>query len=128
MGKTHTIAAGTRAQVFRLFSSSIPSIINFTATAPQGAPKRDVTGTIEVDRWHWFRWTHETLPLRAHNAIEKGFGDVDFLIHVTPDQDCTVTFERRGLGLGLMLAILAALVVVALVVVMSVLMVEPTPR
>ncbi|MBY4892039.1 hypothetical protein KUL25_04600 [Rhodobacteraceae bacterium N5(2021)] len=124
MGKTHTIAAGTRAQVFRLFSSSIPSTITFTATAPQG----EVTGTIEVDRWHWFHWTHETLPLCAHNAIEKGFGDVDFLIHVTPDQDCTLTFERRGLGLGLMLAILAALVVVALAVVMIVLTVEPTPR
>ncbi|GAB5446224.1 hypothetical protein [Gymnodinialimonas sp.] len=116
------LKAGERTKIFRLFSSSVPSTINFTAQA-EGA---DVSGTVEVARWHWFSWKHETLPLKAQNAIEKGFADADFVIHVTADQDCEVTFARKGAGKGFWLVIGLAVGIVVLAAAM-VLFTAPPP-
>lgn len=121
MAKKLFLEAGTRQKIFRLFSSSIPSTIKFNAVARDG----DISGTVEVDRWHWFSWKRETRPLLAHNAIEKGFGDADFVIHVTPDQDCEVTFEGRGAGRGMVVIVLAAVVIVIVAVAMTLLSAPP---
>ena len=122
MGQKFTIEAGTRTRVLRMFSSSIPSTINFEAVAKEG----DVSGTIEVDRWHWFTWKRETLPLQAQNKVEKGFGDADFLIHVTPDQDCEVTFKPKGLNGSLFVVLLVAIVILAVAAAM-IAMTAPPP-
>lgn len=122
MSKNINIEAGMRTKVFRLFSSSIPSTINFDATAKDG----DISGTVEVDRWYWFTWKKETLPLQARNSVEKGFGDADFIIHVTPDQDCEVTFTRRSGGGALNIILLVAVVIIAIGFVM-IAMTAPPP-
>ncbi|WP_224814803.1 hypothetical protein [Hasllibacter sp. MH4015] len=121
MGKTVDIQAGARTKVFRLFSSSVPSTINFDATAKDG----DISGIVEVDRWHWFSWKRETFPLQSRNSIEKGFADADFIIHVTPDQDCELVFTGKGAGRGLVVIVLAALAIVAIAVAMVLLSAPP---
>ncbi len=113
MSNRYTIKAGERTKVFRLFSSSIPSTINFEAQA-----EGEISGTVEVDRWHWFTWKKETLPLQANNAIEKRYGDADFIIHVTPDQDCEVVFGKKVMGGALFAILLVAVVIVAIAFVM----------
>lgn len=122
MGETFSIKAGERKRVYRLFSSSIPSTINFDANADAG----EITGVVEVDRWHWFSWKRETVPLKRNNAIEKGFGDADFLIHITPDQDCEVVFQSKSVGGPFLIIVLAVILIVAIASVMIALTAPPS--
>ena len=122
MSKRFSIAAGQRVKVFRLFSSSIPSTINFEVQA-----EGEVSGTVEVDRWYWFNWQKETLPLQPHNAIEKRFGDGDFIIHVTPDQNCEVIFGRKKYGGPLLLIALLASVIILIAMAMF-MQTQPPPQ
>ncbi len=120
MGRRVSVSKGQRTKVFRLFSSSVPSTINFEAVADG-----PVGGVVEVDRWHWFSWKTETHPLVAHNAIEKGFADADFVIHVTPDVDCDIVFGRKTGGGALTAILLVAVVIVAIAFVLIALTAPP---
>lgn len=113
--KSIAARAGERTKVLHIFSDSIPQTVRFTAT-PAGAG-----GTVEVVRRRWFvRRPPEVHPLRAEQAFDKGFADVDYTIHVTPDRDVTIAFQSRHferkalfwvLGGVIVLAVVAALIV-----------------
>jgi len=122
MSNNIAVSAGTRTRIFRLFSSSIASTVRFNAEAKGGG---DPSGTIEVDRWYWFVWKHETLPLKAQNAIEKRFADADFLIHVIADQDCEITFESRKPSYTTIGSLLAVILLVAIAAAIFVLTAGP---
>ena len=122
MARTTQIKAGVRTKIFRLFSSSIPSTVRFNARVADGG---DVTGTVEVARWRWFNWQREAHPLGQQNAVDKGFADADFVIHVTPDQDCEITFERKSAGSAMIFILLAVAVVIVAAAVIMVLATAP---
>ncbi len=92
MAKQFNIPAGTRKKVLWLFSSSIPGQVRFTAEPTDG---EELSGKIELHRRSWFSWKEQDFPLNGRNVLEKGFGDADYRVFITPDQDCKVTFETR---------------------------------
>ena len=63
--------------------------------------------------------------MQAENSVEKGFSDADLVIHVTPDQDCEVTFGGKGATRGLILVVLVAVVVVVIAAAMMLLTAAP---
>ena len=106
MAKQFIIPAGKRQCVLWVFSSSIPGQSRFTAEPLDGDT---LTGTVEVRRWHWFHWRIKEYPLAQRNVFDKGFGDADFRIFVTPDQDCRITFQTRHFRAEAYFLLLAAL-------------------
>lgn len=98
--------AGERTKILHIFSDSVPQQVRFAA-APlvEGEP---VGGTVEVVRWHWFvRAPAETLPLRAEQAFDKGFADMDYAIYVTSDSDVRILFRSRHFERSTLVAVLA---------------------
>ena len=112
MPKSFRIKAGERVRVLWLFSDSIPATVRFTAKADGQGP---LGGTVEMHRQRWFQWHRSTHELRARNAFDKGFADGDYRIFVTPDQDCTITFETRHFRAETFFWVLAAILILGLI-------------
>ncbi len=106
MGKKFLIPAGERKRVLWLFSSSIPGQPRFKANPVEG---EELTGEVEVLRGQ----STEALPLSSQNIFDKGFGDTNYQIFVTPDQDCEVEFETRHFRAEILFVVLAVVVLLA---------------
>ena len=112
MGRRLMLRAGARTRVLWLYSSSVPGQVRFQAQAVGGAP---ATGTVELARKRWFTWHRDTYPLQARNVFDKGFSDGDYRIHVTPDQDCEITFETRHFRAEIFFRILAGILILGVI-------------
>ncbi|MEO1491893.1 MAG: hypothetical protein AAFV19_07045 [Pseudomonadota bacterium] len=115
MTRRIALKAGARTRVLRIFSSSIPGPVEFSTEA-QGK----ISGTVEIDRWHWFAWKRETHPLAPDNRFRKAFGDADYIVHVTPDTDCDIVFRTRHVRAEIFAVILALILIIGLVAAITV--------
>lgn len=102
--------AGQRTKILHIFSDSIPQQVRFAAIPlVAGEP---VGGTVEVVRWHWFaKAPRETFPLRAEQAFNKRFADIDYAVFVTPDSDVRIALQSRHFERSTLFAILGVVLV-----------------
>jgi hypothetical protein len=85
---------GERTKILQIFSDNVPQQIRFTASPV--APGEPVAGKVEIVRRHWFaKVPTETFPLRAEQAFDKRFADVDYAIFVTPSSNVRIAFKSR---------------------------------
>lgn len=99
-------------RILWLFSDSIPATVRFLAEPDGDGP---LTGTVELHRQRWFQWQRSTHELAPRNVFDKGFADNDYRIFVTPDQDCTITFESRHFRAEVFFKILIAIMILGLI-------------
>jgi hypothetical protein len=97
--------AGERTKILHIFSDSIPQQVRFAASPlVEGEP---LGGTVEVVRSHWFiKAPPEVSRLRAEQAFDKRFADVDYAIYVTPESDVRIAFQSRHFERRTLFAIL----------------------
>jgi len=87
--KHFEIRAGEKKAVVDRRSGSVPREYVLTVLAAAGGA---VTGSVEIQGSRWLsRKEPVIVPLAAEVRVYKGFWDTLFRVHVTPDQDATVT-------------------------------------
>jgi hypothetical protein len=99
------LKGGERTKILHILSDSIPQRVRFTAS-PLVA-EAPLNGKVEIVRRHWFaKVPTETFPLRAEQALDKRFADVDYAIFVTPKSDVRIAFRSRHFERNRLFAIL----------------------
>lgn len=108
--KPQTVRKGERAQVLYRFSNSLDMTYRFTAEPAN--PGDEVGGTVEVRGSRWiFSKSPVTQPLERDNAVHKGMWDTFYAVHVEPDCDVTIIWERSSLGGATTLIFLVSLII-----------------
>ncbi len=108
---TIQIQAGQTAKIISKFSNSIPATYHFSATTATGGDAP--TGTVEIKA---STKAVVTQPLAAENSVSKSMFDATYSVHVTPDQDVTITMGGGNVKSPLrFVAIVVVIVAVAAV-------------
>ena len=89
----------------------MPQDVRFTAEPA------DAGGEVEVISSRWlFRKQAVRHPLRGSNSFAKGFGDTNYEIYVTPEQDVTIAFETRHFSAKALYRVLGAVIALGVLV------------
>ncbi len=95
-----------------LFSSSMVGSVRFAANPAAG---EELSGTVQLVRQRWFKSETLNFQLERQNTLEKGFGDWDYKVFVTPDQDCDIEFQSRHFRAEFLFRLLAVIFALGLV-------------
>ncbi len=104
------VNAGERKRVLWLLSSSMPGPVRFDALAEDG---QQVSGKIEIGGGFSGR-VRETHALAPENEFRKGFGDANYSIWVTPDQDVRIRFRTAHFRAGKLVLVMGLVLLAAL--------------